>query len=120
MSYHTVQIKKRYAPNNTAKGMQHLNLILMFVHQKKISSDNTAIFCNITKLIILGYAVVVQYGRKSNFDLIRLKRVNCQLSCTCYFFSTASRHYVCTVLRVSRDYVEVACAECGSNREGGS
>ena len=32
--------------------MQQLSLILLFIHQKKISSDNTAIFSNITELIL--------------------------------------------------------------------
>lgn len=40
--------------------MQQSNLILLFVHQKKIISYNTAIFSNITELILLDYVVVVQ------------------------------------------------------------
>ena len=51
---------KCYTSNNTATGMQQSNLILLFVHQKKIISDNTAIFSNITELILLDYVVVVQ------------------------------------------------------------
>jgi len=64
--------------------MQQLILILLFVHQKKIASDNTAVFSTITELILLDYLVVVQHGRKSNFDLIILKGVKLQLCCTGY------------------------------------
>jgi len=64
--------------------MQQLILILLFVHQQKIASDNTAVFSNITELILLDYLVVVQHGRRSNFDLIILKRVNLQLCCQGY------------------------------------
>jgi hypothetical protein len=42
--------------------MQQLNLILLFVDQKKIASDNTAVLSNITELILLDYLVVVQHG----------------------------------------------------------
>jgi hypothetical protein len=44
--------------------MQQLNLILLFVDEKKTASDNTAVLSNITELILLDYLVVVQHGGK--------------------------------------------------------